>query len=239
MRRSSAPACDGRTSAVTVLAVALFGSRARGDAAPNSDVDLLMITTERRVRHATMGNISFYLYPWAKLLRAARVGDLFVCHIVREAKHLHDPGKCFAKLSEAFRFKHSYAPEIENAADLGWFIVHKAKELPGQLATKRIAWCVRTILIAKAAERRQPVFSATTLARSSASRHVHRLITQKANTRLTQSDLTLFAQFLNEQGLSDPIPVGDTESFVARFKAHHNSVAMRTVTSGHIADYAT
>lgn len=224
---------------MTISAVALFGSRARGDAAPSSDVDLLLITTQRGVRHATMGNISLYLYPWTKLLRDARVGDLFVCHIVREAKQLHDPGALFTKLGKTFRFKRSYAAEIENAADLGWFIIHKADELPEPLAAKRIAWCVRTILIAKAAERRLPVFSATALARSSGSRHVHRLITHRANTRLTPGDLTLLTQFLNEQGLSDPILTGDTISLVTRFKARHNRVALGTVTSGNIADYAT
>lgn len=194
----------------------------------------MLVTTEPRVRHAAMGNMSLYLYPWEKLLRDARDGDLFVCHIVYEARPLHDPKDLVPALRKAFRFKDSYALEIRNAADLGWFILRNVDDLPGHLATKRIAWCVRTILIAKAAERRTPIFSAAALARSTGDRHVRRLITLKANASLTPKDIALFTFFLTEQGLLDPVPDGDTAGYVDRFKSHHNRVALQTLISGHI-----
>lgn len=217
---------------MTILALALFGSCARGDATPGSDVDLMVFTTEQRVRHAAMGNISLYLYPWAKLLRDARGGDLFVCHIVHEAKPLHDPKDLVPKLRKAFRFKDSYAPEIRNAADLGWYIIRKVDDLPGQLATKRIAWCVRTILIAKTAERRAPLFSATALAKSSKIPHIYRLITLKAKSSPTRKDIALFLNFLVKQGYFDPVPSGDNLSYITHFKAHKNRVALQTLSAG-------
>lgn len=224
---------------MTISAVALFGSHARDDAALNSDVDVLLITTERRVRHASMGNVSLYLYPWKQLLRDSCGGDLFTCHIVREARPLHDPDGMLPALREAFRFKQSYSLEIEKASDLGWYIIHNSQELPETLVVKRIAWCVRTILIARGAERRAPVFSASELAHLSGSQDVFRLISHKAEGSLAAGDLVLFAAFLREFGVHDPVPAGNADGYLARFKALGNRVALQTLRSGKADSYGS
>ena len=81
-----------------IYAVALFGSRARGDHDPNSDIDLLLITSERRPRHVIDGNMSLSFYPKAHLSAKAKQGDLFVCHLVMEAKVVYEEDKTFEQI---------------------------------------------------------------------------------------------------------------------------------------------
>lgn len=220
---------------MSISAVALFGSRARGDALPDSDVDLLLISTERRTRHAALGNISLYLYPWAQLLRKAAAGDLFVCHIVREARALHDPEDRLGALGQAFRFKESYADEIGQASDLGWYIARNFRNMPGTVATKRIAWCVRTILIAKTAEEHRPLFAANELMHFSGSTDVGELIAQKDDSEPSLGSIALLGDFLRQYGHTDPVPDGNPTSYRSRFKKKRNKVALQTVRAGNAA----
>ena len=146
---------------MAVAATVLFGSLARGDQSEGSDTDLLMVGLGDETRHVSIGHLSLFLYPWAQLEQDARDGDLFVCHIVREAKPLIDPDNYFLKLQQAFQFRSSYATDIERASDFAWFLVSFGAELNPYLLEKRSLWCVRTILIARSAERRDPIFALT------------------------------------------------------------------------------
>lgn len=217
----------------------LFGSHARGDAAPSSDVDLLLVTHEPRVRHATMGDVSLFLYPWKCLLRDARGGDLFVRHIVQEARALHDPRQVIDSLRAAFRFKRSYSQEIGKASDLGWFLARHPLEIPEPLLGKRMAWCVRTILIARSAEQRSPVFSATALSEFGGSADVHRLISDKASGSRPRDNLERFVSFLETFGHQEAVHGGGVEEYFARFKAQRNRVALRTLSLAKESDYGT
>lgn len=182
-----------------------------------------------------MGNISLYLYPWAKLLRDARGGDLFVCHIVRESRQLHDPKDRLGILGDAFRFKDSYADEIGQASDLAWYIAHNFRDIPGAVATKRIAWCVRTILIARTAEQHRPLFAAAELARFSGSASVRQLIAQKDDSEPNSSSIALLGDFLRQYGQADPAPDGDASSYRSLFKKRGNRVALQTARTGNLA----
>ena len=142
-----------------VVATLLFGSLARADESEGSDTDLLMVNLDNETRHVSVGHLSLFLYPWHKLEHDARNGDLFVCHIVREAKPLLDPDGYLPKLKEAFRFRSDYVAEIARATDFGWYLVRFGEDLNSNLQAKRALWCIRTILIARSAERRDPVFA--------------------------------------------------------------------------------
>ena len=74
-----------------VSAILLFGSRAREDNSRGSDTDLLLISPPGEPQHKAIGHLSMFFYPWEKLAADARDGDLFVCHIVHEAKPVFDP----------------------------------------------------------------------------------------------------------------------------------------------------
>ena len=73
-----------------ISAILLFGSRAREDNGRGSDTDLLLISPPGTPQHKSIGHLSMFFYPWEKLTNDAREGDLFVCHIVREAKPVFD-----------------------------------------------------------------------------------------------------------------------------------------------------
>ncbi|MFM9503903.1 hypothetical protein RDS30_15175, partial [Listeria monocytogenes] len=66
-----------------------------------------------------------------------RAGDLFVCHLAREAKPLIDPDNYLAKLQSAFQFRSSYQGEIDRARDLGMYLVRFGNEFNSTLLTKR------------------------------------------------------------------------------------------------------
>jgi len=214
---------------MTISAVALFGSHARGDAEPGSDVDILGITFEQRTRHVEMGNVSLYLYPWIHLLDAARRGDLFLCHIVSEAKPLHDPEARLEHLGGAFVFKESYADEIRKASDLGWYLATCREALTAPSVAKRIAWCVRTVVIARSAEQHMPCFAASALAKFSGSGAVRELILRKDDERVEIDSPELLREFLIEFGTPEPFRNGSTSAYRSYFEKSENDVALQTM----------
>lgn len=217
---------------MTISAVALFGSRARGDHEAGSDVDLLFVTAESRPRHRTVSNLSLSLYPLSGLLDRAADGDLFICHLVHEAKPIYDPVGELSRLRAAFRFRDSYTREVGHASDLGWLLGRFGGSLPNSgLANRRIAWCVRTILIARSAEHRRPVFSAKELAAFSADPSVARLIRQKtAEGPPSQATLSDLRGFLERWGEPDPAPAADEAAdYSDLFQEAGNDVAQRTL----------
>jgi len=86
----------------------LYGSYARGDHDPISDVDVLRITTKRMRVNRVDGHISLHIYDIKDLVAMAREGNLFILHLLREARPLHDPCKYLLQLSAAFQKPVSY-----------------------------------------------------------------------------------------------------------------------------------
>jgi hypothetical protein len=100
-----------------------------------------MVSLDKDTRHVSVGHLSLFLYPWPQLQQDARDGDLFVCHLVREAKPLIDPDKYLVKLQSAFRFRSSYQSEIDRAVEFGMYLARFGDELNSTLLTKRALWC--------------------------------------------------------------------------------------------------
>ena len=86
----------------------LYGSYARGDHDPASDVDVLRITTKRMRANRIDGHVSLHIYDIKDLLVMAQQGNLFILHLLREARPLHDPCKYLMELSTAFQKPTSY-----------------------------------------------------------------------------------------------------------------------------------
>ena len=215
---------------MTVAAALLFGSLARADHAEGSDTDILMINLGEETRHVSVGHLSLFLYPWSTLEQEARHGDLFVCHLVREAKALIDPGGYLPKLRGAFQFRSTYQDDIGRAADLGWYLVRYGEELNRSLRAKRALWCVRTILIARSAEQRDPVFAPRELAERTHSAAARDLL---GHRRQRSEDAVLRAslrQFLADEALADPdLEHADRHVFMEKFNATDNKVALQTL----------
>ncbi|WP_281353019.1 nucleotidyltransferase domain-containing protein [Allomesorhizobium camelthorni] len=213
-----------------IAAVLLFGSLARGDQAEGSDTDLLMINTDNETRHLSKGHASLFLYPWTQLRLDAGNGDLFVCHLVREAKALVDPEHYLSKLRAAFRFRSNYESEVKRATDLGWFLVRFGETLNPNLQAKRTLWCIRTILIARSAERREPVFAPQLLAQRTKSDAARDLLRGRHNPRDSAALSRSLRAFLEEETKTETFyQEADRITFGQRFAATSNRVALQTL----------
>jgi hypothetical protein len=215
---------------MAVAATFLFGSLARDDQSEGSDTDLLMVNLDDETRHVSVGHLSLFLYPWRQLERDAQDGDLFVCHLVREAKPLIDPNGYLPQLQGLFRFRADYSAEINRAIDFGWYLVLFGNELNELLQTKRALWCIRTILIARSAERRDPIFAPHRLAEQTRSAAGRDLLINRHHARDGGAVRQSLRLFLDEEAAPDPFVEGaDREAFIKRFIATSNKVALQTL----------
>ena len=213
-----------------IAATLLFGSLARADQSEGSDTDLLMVNLDDETRHVSVGHLSLFLYPWRKLEHNARDGDLFVCHLVREAKPLIDPDGYLPILKEAFRFRSDYMAEIASATDFGWYLARFGNELNSHLQAKRALWCIRTILIARSAQRRDPVFAPQLLAEQTGSVAGSDLLTRRHSARDNAEVRHSLRLFLEEETTYDPFnEQADRSAFIERFRATSNKVALQTL----------
>lgn len=215
---------------MAVAAVLLFGSLARGDQAEGSDTDLLMINTEDETRHFSRGRVSIFLYPWHQLKSDGGNGDLFVCHLAQEATAIFDPEDYLTKLKGAFRFRSSYESEMKHAADLGWFLARFGANLNLDLQAKRTLWCIRTILIARSAELRKPVFAPELLAEQTKSEATRQLLLERHHRRDPLALSRSLRTFLEDETAVDPFhQEADERSFKQRFIDTSNRVALKTL----------
>ncbi len=213
-----------------IVATLLFGSLARADHSEGSDTDLLMVCLDEETRHVTAGHLSLFVYPWHELQQHAHDGDLFVCHLAREAKPLIDPNNYLTKLQSAFQFRSSYQGEIDRAKDLGMYLARFGDELNSILLAKRALWCIRTILIARSAERRDPVFAPKRLAEETESAAARDLLTNRHIHRDSATVRARLRSFLDEETQSNTIlETADRAYFIERFDATSNIVALQTL----------
>jgi hypothetical protein len=84
------------------LAVMLYGSRARGDPRPDSDVDVLQLVRNRSRSYAN-GRVNVTAYTPEHLMLMARRGSLFVRHLRDEGIVLADPHKVLAHILMEYR----------------------------------------------------------------------------------------------------------------------------------------
>lgn len=141
----------------------LYGSRARGDAGSDADVDLLLATSAARPETPVerMG-VSLHRYPGCWLIEQASQGDLFAYHIGHEGVPLQDGDGFLLRLREAFRRRQSYAHDARNALLVSRLLTEIDWGTDVYLK-RRFFWGVRTCLIASTAETGPPVFSAKML----------------------------------------------------------------------------
>jgi hypothetical protein len=218
---------------MAIAATLLFGSLARADHEAGSDTDLLMINLEDETRHVSVGHLSLFIYPWRQLEHDAQSGNLFTCHLVQEAKALVDPDDYLAQLRRSFRFRQSYQDEVERASDLGWYLVLFGHELNSALLAKRVLWCVRTVLIARGAEQRAPVFAPQELAKQTRVQPARDLLTRRHHQRDDENLRQALRAFLETEISSTPPPMGaDRSMFLAQFAATSNKVALQTLKQG-------
>lgn len=213
-----------------IAAILLFGSRARRDEKRGSDTDLLLVVPDGDPRHLSWDNFSMFLYAWPKLVTDAAAGDLFVCHLVEEAKAIFDPTDRLSQLRSEFRLRSDYSDLIRQACDLGWFLSRFGRELNSSVAARRMIWCVRTILIAKSAEAGTPTFAPPGLAEFSRSRVATDLLAARHQRQADASLKSRFRQFLIDECADNSWHLrADIPDFMSRFVKTGNRVALQTL----------
>ena len=141
----------------------LYGSKARGDARPNSDVDLLYALEGEKLQPPTHASgVSVHRYPKGWLEDSARAGTLFAYHVAFEGVPLEDPEHFIDRLRKMFRAKASYEDEIKIGA-LVMKLLLEADWGTNFEARRRFFWALRTVLIALSASKGRPVFATTIL----------------------------------------------------------------------------
>jgi hypothetical protein len=213
---------------MVIIGVAAYGSRARKEGGPESDFDLLGITTGEAPAPISHGGVCVSNYPLRQVICRAGLGDLFVLHIASEAKVLYEAWPVFEQIRRSFRYKDDYAREIRLAGDAGWFLARHGSRLPDpKLRNEQMAWCTRTILIARAAAERRPIFSAPRLAEYAGWPDVQAIIENKDNRRAAPQIAARFQEFLATCGVKAPAPVATLTDEKARFDADRNLVGSR------------
>lgn len=189
---------------MNVLALLLFGSRARGDQSINSDIDLLAVTENESPTVTGPAKASLYHYSPSWLDAKAFDGDLFIWHLVSEALPIYDPTDRLAALNKQFRFRSNYDEQISNASDIAWMIVRCGNQIPPHTANRWLAWSVRTISIARVAEQRTPAFSANALAKALRYPNISTLVAQKDERAFSATMGTFLSNFLLSFGTTEP-----------------------------------
>ena len=171
-----------------------------------------------------------FYYPWQKLLTDARNGDLFVGHLVQEARPLSDPLDQLGELRSSFRLRANYRREIEHASDLGWFIARFPHHLKPSLTVKRMVWCVRTILIAQLAEEGKLVFAPTRLAKLAGSKAATDLLIERRRRLPDDKMQRTFRRFLLMSTERQRWHGEKAEDyFIQRFSETSNEVALKAL----------
>ena len=146
----------------------LYGSCARGDATPSSDIDVLRVASCRERSREISGQISLHTYTENDLADAARRGSLFVLHIVSEGIPLRDNG-ILQRLTDSFTRPRSYLDRehrnltgITELCNVDTDLFASSPRAFLDAAT----FATRTLLYADYADRGTPTFSLKTLART-------------------------------------------------------------------------
>lgn len=212
----------------SVIGIALFGSRARADNRDDSDVDLLLWTSGGEPEHFKQGLLSLSFYPRTDLLERAAAGDLFASHLAHEAVAVWDPHQLLEELRAAFRPKASYADTVRNAEDIGYYLLLNRPLIEPSLLNKRIAWVVRTILIARMIERSKLTFAPVELMQGLGALDAFPLLAAKDDDDVDEGRLKLFSDFLRRFGVRQrpPVPAADYEEL---FRATDNNFGLKTI----------
>jgi hypothetical protein len=212
----------------SVIGIALFGSRARSDHSESSDVDLLLWTSDGPPQHFKHGILSLSFYSHSDLLQRAGAGDLFASHLAHEAVAVWDPRGLLGELRAAFKPKPSYVETVQKAEDIGYYLLLNTPLIEPALLNRRIAWVVRTILIARMIERSRVTFAPTELMQGLGAYDFFPLLAAKDDDDVDQGRLNLLADFLKRYGVRQEPPASPAE-YEELFRTTGNTFGLKTI----------
>lgn len=211
--------------------VLLFGSMARGDSSETSDVDLLISEETGSIKSERAGRVEVQYTPQKHLMEMSARGDLFAIHLAYEAKVVADPDGFFDDFKKSLRIKSSYTKEREAASALAAYLLKRklsTTQIP--IRNKRVAWCVRTILISLLLEEGEIVFSPVRLQDLYPDRKIGILLGARRATIKLSGYKTALRWFLEEYGEAEFGRKGLKELREC-FEQQNNEVAKSTIRS--------
>lgn len=223
---------------MSILATALFGSRARGDGSDRSDIDILVWEAGGHPRQIRDGIVSYAFYPEDDLLAMARRGDLFAAHLALEARELHDPGGRLEALRRTYRPPADYGPQISAASDLAWFLVDAGEVLAPSIFNARAAWCGRTMAMAKAAQGGIPVFATERLATELREPLLPRIVGDKDRPDRDADAAERLAELASRLGAARPLQgeAATAAGYADHFGRTGNGFALKTMRRAGLKD---
>lgn len=209
--------------------VLLYGSAARGEMNSSSDIDILVLTSSKKIRSLKYLDFEAQFTPMKTMTEMAKSGNLFAAHIAYEATTITDPTRYFQKLKSSLVIKKSYDFEIEESLYLLSYLSKKRiHHSQYHLFNKRVAWCVRTVLIASLAEQGKIIFSPEKLSHEFNLDYISDLIGLRRSNDPKSKNLGKIKKFIWEFG-GENILQNNSDTLKAQFKKKKFDVALATL----------
>lgn len=145
---------------IPLRSLVVFGSHARGDDTPTSDVDLFGLRERGRYRLIEHEKIRLSVYSEDAFLRMVDQGALFVWHLKAEGHILYDYNRQVRRALAGFELKGDYSRERREAALVGWLLSSpEALEIEASLLNRLAIFSLRTVCYTHLAERALPRFA--------------------------------------------------------------------------------
>jgi|WetSurMetagenome_2_1015567.scaffolds.fasta_scaffold22076_3 hypothetical protein len=198
---------------MSITSLMIYGSCARGDNEPYSDVDILALHSESYYKMNAHNKLNIVYYSCELLQKRMQSGNLFCLHLVKEGKIIHDTNNILKNILEKFEYKESYEKEIKEASELCWTLMKFAEDFDNLFYfNKKLAWCVRTIIIAKSAEQKTPVFSKNDLSNFINDKSILSIIGAKDSDKFQRNNLNILEKFLALWGTKKPFWLDEIKS---------------------------